>query len=128
MKHWLKILEAFRDGKFPNYFYGLTPRFIIGACQNPVGKKFESRDLAYESTKQMFEEMRAFNNDGIVVVSNKCGIHHGPVMSLSECKWSEITIATSFEEIWNRYGEEIVNGNYHIDGTEHKIVEDIYSA
>ncbi len=128
MNHWLKILEAFRDGKFPNYYYGLTPRFIIGGCQIPIGKKFDTEDLALEVAKHMFNEMRAFNNDGLVVVSVTCGIHNGPVMSLSECTWSESTISTSFQEIWDRYGQEIVNANYHIDSTERKILEDIYRA
>ena len=128
MNDWLKILEAYRDGKFPNYFYGLTPRFIIGACQSPIGKKFETKDLAYESTKQMFEEMQAFNVDGFIVISNNCELHNGSVMSLSKCKWSESNIGITFDEIWNRYGEEIINGNYHIDSSEQEIVEDIYST
>jgi hypothetical protein len=40
MNQWLKILEAFDKGRFLNYYYGLTPRFIIGACQIPIGEKF----------------------------------------------------------------------------------------
>lgn len=76
----------------------------------------------------MFDEMRVFNNAGLVVESNKCEIHNGPVMSLSECKWSENTISTSFEEIWDRYGQEIVNGDYHINAAEREILENIYSG
>jgi hypothetical protein len=128
MNHWLKILEAFKAGKFTNYWYGLTPRFIIGACQTPIGAKFATSDLAYEATKQMYDEMQTFNNNGLVVVSNQCDIHKGPVMSLAEYKWSLNTIATSFEEVWNRYGKEIVDGNYHINPEERKILETIYST
>ena len=128
MNDWLKILEAFREGKFSNYYYGLTPRFIIGASQIPIGKIFDTKELAYEATRQMFDEMRAFNIDGQIVVSIYCDIHNGPVMSLTKHKWSESEIATSFEEIWNRYGNEIVAGNYHINASERKIVEEIYSA
>lgn len=128
MNHWLKILEAYQEGKFPNYFYGLTPRFIIGACQIPIGKKFETEELAYKATKKMFDEMRAFNYEGKIVVSNRCGIHNGPVMSLSNRVWSDSAIATSFEEIWGRYCDEIVDGDYHIDLFERKIVEDIFSV
>jgi len=123
---WLKILEAFREGKFPNYYYGLTFRFILGACQSPIGKKFETRELAYEATKEMFDEMSNFNKDGIIVVSNKCGIHNGPVMALAEREWMETAIATSLKEIWDRYGEEIVNGNYHINSDETKILLQIF--
>lgn len=126
MNDWYRILEAFRVGKFPNYIYGLTPRFILGGCQIPIGRKFETEDLALEATKQMFEEMRVYNKAGLVVVSNKCGIHDGPVMSFAEYKWSESTISTSFEEIWNRYGQEIVNGEYHIDADERKILQSIF--
>lgn len=128
MNDWLKILEAFRDGKFPNYFYGLTPRFIIGVCQIPIGKQFESNEIAFETTKKIFDEMQMYNKNGEVVVSNKCGIHNGPVMSLSTVKWTEGSIATSLVEIWDRYGEEIINGNYHISPVERKIAEDIFSA
>jgi hypothetical protein len=78
MNNWLKILVAFREGKFPQYYYGLTLRFIIGACQIPIGKVFESKELAYDATKQMFNEMRLFDSDGMIVVSNMCGIHNGP--------------------------------------------------
>lgn len=126
MNDWLKILEAFRDGKFPKYYYGLTLRFIIGGCQIPIGKKFETKELAYEATKEMFVEMQTFNENGKVVVSNNCGIHDGKVMSLSEAKWTEDIIATSFEEIWDRYGEEIIDGRYHIDSEEHAILEEIF--
>ncbi len=128
MNHWLKILKAFRDGKFPTYDFGLTPRFIIGGCQIPIGNKFKTQDLAFKATKDMFDEMRVFNNSGLVVVSNNCEIHRGPVLSLSECEWSENTISTSFNKIWNRYGQEIVTGNYHINPTERKILESIYNA
>jgi hypothetical protein len=126
MNEWLKILEAFRDGKFPDYYYGLTPRFIIGVCQTPIGKRFESSELAFEATKKMFNEMQTFNRNEVIVVSNKCGIHNGPVMSLSTVRWTEVSIATSLEEIWERYGEEIIQGNYHISSAERKIVEEIF--
>jgi hypothetical protein len=128
MNDWLKILEAFRDGKFPDYFYGLTPRFIIGACQIPIGKQFDSSELAYEATKKMFNEMQAFNTNVAIVVSNKCGIHNGPVMSLSTNKWTDESIATSIDEIWERYGVEIIEGNYHISPSERRIVEKIFSS
>jgi hypothetical protein len=125
---WLKILEAFRNGEFPNYYFGLTPRFIIGCCQLPIGKKFESEELARKATKRMFDEMQVFNSEGKVVVSNKCDIHKGPVMSLSTTKWTENSIGTSFEEIWQRYGAEIASGNYHINADERIIIEKIYSS
>lgn len=128
MNDWLRILEAFRDGKFPRYYYGLTLRFIIGGCQIPIGKIFDSRELAFEATKQMFDEMCAFNDNGKVVVSVNCGIHKGKVMALSEMEWTKNTIATSFEEIWDRYGEEIVDGNYHIDSDERRILEEIFRS
>jgi len=128
MNQWLKILEAFKEGKFPQYYYGLTPRFIIGACQIPIGKKFENKEAAYEATEKMFNEMRLFNSDEIIVVSNQCGIHNGPVMRLSEQHWYKGEIATTFEEIWYRYGDEIVKGDYQIEATERKIIEKIFAV
>lgn len=131
MNHWLKLLQALKNGKFPYYDFGLTPRFIIGACQIPIGEKIETKELAYELTKKMFEEMKAYNQDGkgeYVVISSNCGIHNGKVMNLDGCKWSETSIGTSFEEIWSRYGDEIVEGDYHINKEERKIIEDIYKV
>lgn len=76
----------------------------------------------------MFEVMQNFKNDGKKVVSNKSGIHDGPVIALSEREWSESTIGTSLEEIWNRYGQEIVSGNYHINSSDRKILEQIFQT
>ena len=76
----------------------------------------------------MFDQMRVFNKMGLVVTSTQCDILNGPVMALSECKWSETAISTSFEEIWERYGNEIINGNYHINAKEQRILEDIFST
>lgn len=44
MNSWVKLLEAFREGWFPDYNYGLTLRFIIGACQAPVERKIEKSE------------------------------------------------------------------------------------
>jgi hypothetical protein len=127
MNDWLKILEANRDGKF-NYYYGPTPRFIIGACQIPIGKKFENEELAKVATQEMFDEMKSYNKNGLIVISVNCDIHNGPVLALSSAKWSEQSIGTTFEIIWIRYGKEIVNGNYHINPSERRIIEGIYSV
>lgn len=127
MNDWTKVLEAYLNGKFPEYFYGFTLRFIIGACQVPIGKKFESNELAYSETKKMFEEMQNYNQNGYVVISNKCDIHNGPVMSFSSVEWNEKSIGTTFEEIWDRFGTEIIEGNYHINKNELEILNQIYS-
>ena len=128
MNHWLIILEGLREGKSPRYYNGLTPRFIIGACQIPIGKKFETKEEAYEATKQMFEEMQEFENNGKIVTSTICDNHKGPVMQLTESNRYNAAknIGTSFEKIWRRYGEEIVNGTYHIDSEEKKILEPLF--
>lgn len=126
MNSWLKIIEAFMEGRFPGKYYGPSPRFLIGACQIPVGKKFETSESAYEATKLIFGEMQTFNKDGIIVVSIACGDLDGPVMSLSSSKWSKLSMGISFEEIWDRYGEEITNGDYHIDAAERKTIEEIF--
>lgn len=118
MNNWLTILQAFREGEFPQYYYGLTPRFLIGATQIPIGQQFDTPELAYSATEEMFNEMQYFNEGGLIVVANNCGIHNGPVMSLAERSWSENSIQTSFEEIWLRYGEEIVFGDYHFSRAE----------
>ena len=125
MNDWLKILEANREGKF-KYYFGPTPRFIIGGCQNPIGTKFATEAIAKEATKEMFDEMKTFNKNGLIVTSNYCDNHHGPVLALSTIKWSEHSIGTSFEKIWERYGEEIIDGNYHIDNEERLILEKIF--
>lgn len=57
--------------------------------------------------------MKKYNINETIVVNNQCGIHNGPVMSLSLSVWSENSISTSFDEIWTRYGDEIIEGNYN---------------
>jgi hypothetical protein len=126
MNDWLKILLAFGDGEFYMYDYGLTLRFIVGGCQIPIEKKFETEEEAYDTTKQIFEEMQDFNSNGNIVVSNKCEIHNGPVMRLSGGQLTENSIATSFEEVWDRYKDDIIKGNYHINAKERAILEKIF--
>jgi hypothetical protein len=125
MNDWLKILEANREGKF-NYYFGPTPRFVIGGCQIPIGKKFDNEELAKGATREMFEEMKSYKKDGLIVISINCYIQRGPVLALSNTKWSERSIGTSYEKIWERYGKEIVDGNYHIDKKERSILEHIF--
>lgn len=122
---WLKILLAFRDSAFPDYNYGLTPRFVLGASQNPIGNKFESEQIAKAKMQEMFDEMRNYNNNNLIVTSNQCEKHNGPVMSLIDSKWAESSIGTTFEEIWDRYGSEITKGNYHISDAEMTILKNI---
>ena len=126
MNDWSKLLLAFRDGKFPEYDYGLTPRFVVGACQIPIGAKLADEKTAWRVTKQMFAEMCGYDTDGHVVTSNLCPKHGGPVVQLAERKWDVDAIGTKFSEIWKRYGDEIVSGNYHISPKEMKILKEIY--
>jgi hypothetical protein len=70
--------------------------------------------------------MRTFNKNGLIVMSNECDRLHGPVLALNTMRWSEHSIGTSFEKIWERYGQEIVDGNYHIDKNEQAILEKIF--
>ena len=125
MNSWVKILLGFRNSDFQDYVYGLTPRFIIGVCQIPIGKKFDTEELAKEATLEMFNEMKAYNHGGLIVTSNYCEIHKGPVMRFCDTKWTENTIGTTFEKIWDRYGKEITSGDYSISIEERKIVEGI---
>uniref|UniRef100_UPI00257C2F30 hypothetical protein n=2 Tax=unclassified Maribacter TaxID=2615042 RepID=UPI00257C2F30 len=114
MKDWVEILMAYREGKFARYFHGLTPRLLIGASQIPLGEVFENEKIAYNITRQIFEEMKNYNENGLVVTSNHCDINHGPVMQFTESEWSEDSIGTSFEIIWKSYGHEIVLGDFGI--------------
>lgn len=52
---------AYRQGKFSRYYFGLTRRLIVGACQNPIGSKFENDQAAYDTTKEIFEDMKHYN-------------------------------------------------------------------
>ncbi len=126
MNSWYKILLGFKSGYFPNYEYGLTPRFIVGACQIPIRKKFETPELAKQTTKQMFDEMRSFENGKFIVISTLCDKHKGDVLNLSEQINVTNAINPTFEEIWERYGSEIIAGDYHISQQEGEIVEQIF--
>lgn len=127
MNKWFKILEAAKMSKFPNIYNGFTPRFLVGACQIPIGKKFEDPELAKEVTKQMFNEMQEFDNGEFIVMTNFCDIHKGPIMSLTSQIRSKSSFGVTFEELWNRYGSEIIDGDYHISPEEKEIVEQIFN-
>lgn len=106
------------------YVNGLTPRFIVGACQIPIGKLFETPELAKEFTEQMFNEMKNFNNGEYIVISNYC--NKDIIMNLSGQILTDNAINPTFEEVWERYGSEIIAGDYHISPKEKEIVEQIF--
>lgn len=109
------------------YVNGLTLRFIVGACQIPIGKVFETPELAKEFTEQMFNEMKNFDNHEYIVISTYCPIHNGVVMKLSGQKRTDNAINPTFDEVWERYGSEIIAGDYHINPKEKEIVEQIFN-
>lgn len=122
---WVDILQAYKDGKFERYYYGLTPKLIVGACQNPMESSFENEHVAYDVTKRIFDEMQSYEDDGLIVTSNYCGIHNGPVMKLAEGKLTKNSIGTNFDKLWTRYGEEIIEGNFGINSYDRKILKSI---
>jgi len=126
MNYWIKILLAYREGKFSRYFYGLTPRLIVGACQIPLGVEFENHKIAYNATKKIFEEMKHYNENGLIVSSNTCDIHKGPVMQFIEAKWTKDSIGIGFEIVWSRYGNEIVSGDFGISSYDRQILNTIF--
>lgn len=123
--NWIKILKAYRQGKFDRYYFGLTPKMIIGASQNPMGAHFANEQVAYDKTFEIFQEMIEYNEDGLVVTSNYCGIHKGPVLSFTEGKLTAESIGTSFESIWDRYGDDIISGEFGISDYDKKILNEI---
>ena len=125
MIRWVDILKAYKDGKFDRYYYGLTPKLLVGACQEPMESNFENEHVACEVTKRLFDEMQSYEDDGLIVTSNHCGIHNGPVMKLAEGKLTRNSIGTNFDEIWKSYGEEIIEGNFGINSYDRKILKSI---
>ncbi len=123
--NWIKILKAYHQGKFDRYYYGLTPRMIIGASQNPMGKAFENEQIAYDTTYGVFQEMIEYNEDGLIVTSNYCGIHKGTVLSFTEGNLTADSIGISFDSIWNRYGYEIISGEFGISDYDKKVLNEI---
>ncbi len=127
MNRWIKILEANREAKFPMWDFGPSPRFIIGACQIPIGSPFETEELAKEATEQMFEEMKRYNSNGLIVSTINCDKVKGPIMQLTSRKWSYDSIGITFNEIWERYGADITRANYNITSEEHKILVSLFN-
>lgn len=78
-----------------------------------IGNKFEPDQIAKEKTEKMFDEMKNYNSKKLIV-TNLCEKHNGPVMSLIDWKWADSSIGTTFEEIWERFGSEIIAGDYNI--------------
>lgn len=126
MNDWIDILLAYNEGEFSRYYFGLTPRLIIGACQIPIGLKFENNKTAYEITKEIYKEMESYNKDGLIVTSNDCDINSGPVIKLVEAEWTVDSIGTSFDIIWNRYGNEIIEGEFGISPYDQGILNTIF--
>jgi len=120
---WIDILLAYRQDKFDRYYYGLTPKLLVGACQKPMESKFENKQIAYDVTKRIFDEMQSYEDAGLIVTSNHCGIHNGPVMKLTEGKLTNNSIGTDFNKIWARYGEEIIEGKFGINSYDRKILK-----
>ncbi|MBK7958877.1 MAG: hypothetical protein IPK03_12715 [Bacteroidetes bacterium] len=127
MNRWIKILEANREAKFPMWDFGLSPRFIIGACQIPIGSPFKTELLSKEGTEQMFEEMKRHNSNGLIVSTINCDKVKGPIMELTSRKWSDDSIGITFNEIWERYGAEITEAKYNITSEERKILERLFN-
>lgn len=125
MHTWIEVLTAYHEGKFGRYFHGLTPRLIVGASQSPRGAKFDNYTIAYDVTKELFLEMQNFNEDGLIVTSNFCNLHDGPVFKLVESEWSNTSIGTDFNEVWNSYGNDIVNGEFGIDSYDKEILDSL---
>ncbi|WP_420399620.1 hypothetical protein [Flagellimonas sp.] len=126
MNDWVDILIAYREGKFARYFHGLTPKLLVGASQVPLGKVFDNDKIAHDFTKQLFQEMQQYDEDGLIVSSNHCEIHDGPVMQFTEAEWTENSIGTSFETIWNSYGDDIVSGDFGISPYDREILNSIF--
>ncbi|GAK77204.1 hypothetical protein JCM19296_2809 [Nonlabens ulvanivorans] len=99
---------------------------IIGASQHTIGTAFENEQVAYDTAYGIFEEMVEYNEDGLIVTSNYCGIHKGPVLSFIESNLSAESIGTSFESIWDRYGDEIISGGeFGISDYDKKILNEL---
>lgn len=99
---------------------------IIGASQNPIGAPFENEHVAYDTAYKIFQEMIEYNEYELVVTSNYCGIHKGPVLSFTEDNLTTESIGISFKSIWNRYGDEIISGEFGISDYDKKILNEIY--
>lgn len=130
MYSWLKILEANKEGKFDKVWkHGPSVRFLIGACQTPIGSKFETEESAKDATKKMFEEIFNFrDNNGFIAFMSICTdieMNNAIVVQLTyEGRWSKSKNTKTFDEVWERHGEEIINGEYEINPEEKRIVEE----
>jgi len=126
MNDWTTLLIAFLHGKFPDYDYGLTLRFIVGACQNPIGSRITTPQDGRIAARQIYDEMAQYNKNAHVVTSVFCGEHNGHVLRLENLSWSEQRIGVDFNTLWSRYGDEIIAGEYHINDRERQVLNGIY--
>lgn len=125
MKSWIKILKGYRDGQFPQYHYGLTLKLIVGGCQMPIQSRFNSEKDAYESTKEIFEEMQEFKQNELVVITNNCEI--GTIFSFAEQYRSGFGITVSFEQIWQEVGPSICIGDFNISDADLESLKRIFN-
>jgi hypothetical protein len=116
---WYVVLKAVEAGKIEDFTY-VSFRFLVGAIQEPIGKVFESAKEAREFSKALYEELKVATIDGDAIFSHSCPEVNGPVVYVQK-RWKVgCGIPFSFQQIWQRYGDEIVSGDYHISPTAQK--------
>lgn len=107
---WYVVLKAVKAGKIEDFTY-VSFRFLVGAIQEPIGEVFESAEEALAFSEALYEELKVATIDGDAVFSHVCQEVNGPVVYVQK-RWKVgCGIPYSFQEIWQRYGNEIVSGD-----------------
>jgi hypothetical protein len=125
MHPWFKILEAHKNGKFHMWFNGPSIRCIIGLSQIPIGNNFITAESAKYETEKIFNEMIQFKtNDMIVSLTRCCHLNDSIVVQLTgKGKYTPFDNYITFDDVWNRHGKEIIDGDYNITQEERKIAK-----
>ena len=123
---WKEILEAFREGLFYNYDFGLSLGLIVGGCQEPVGQAITDEKLAIEETKQIFVEMKDYNENNFIVQTTSCDGLNRTIFCFVDSIKNENSINVDFDFLWDEYGEDIIAGNFNINDSDRKILNQLY--
>lgn len=104
---WYRILRYWdeKEGRT-----GLSFSFLVGATRDPIGNKFDSKEEAKEYSQELYDEMEFAYIDGFSTFDYGCDTIGGTAIKLEYMRSKGLDV--SFDELWEFYGEAIVQGKY----------------
>ena len=107
------------------YDFGLTISLIVGACAESTEISFSSEKEAMGFMQKIYSEMKSYNEEGNIVVSNPCPKVKGTVFRFQEGNLTSGSLGVDFKTLWLEFGKEITRNNFNINNHDRKILKEI---